>query len=197
MYYRVEEFEKFFQELADAEKDDYDDWSMVDQEEKLDAPIEQIAIGVIKKRVFGFRIPFIEHHALIVKTPHGLISLHYERNKNGPILNQHVNLNDWELTRFFTPRDDVTMANLYQDVEKFWIFPKFRFIQNILPGLFEPRIVKMLRREWARISLVQKTVFNVMQGIKKCRNKVDSFMTYIRKIFSRFLYVISFFFLFK
>ncbi|CAB5369117.1 unnamed protein product [Rhizophagus irregularis] len=186
-YQAIKEIEKFLEELADAEDDYIDDYEYDFLPEKYleppDSPIERIAVGVIKKRVSGFNIPFIEHHALIVKTPNGFISFHYERNKNRPILNRCINLNDWELTKFYTPKDGITMADLFQNVGNFWIFPKFRFVQKILSILFEQRIVNMLRREWAKISLVRKTLVKIKLIIN---SGVEWIMTHIKRIFSRF-----------
>src|SRR5436190_1795630 len=68
------------------------------------AKIDKIAIGVIKTRVRGKSIPFIEHHAFIAKTSYGTISVHYERNKERPILKRIDDPDihsEWELTQYF------------------------------------------------------------------------------------------------
>ncbi|RGB39382.1 hypothetical protein C1646_754529 [Rhizophagus diaphanus] len=159
-YQVIKEIEKFLEELVDAEDDYIDDYEYGFLSEKYleppDSPIERIAVGVINKRVSGFNIPFIEHHTLIVKTPNGFISFHYECNKNRPILNRCINLNDWELTKF---------------------------IQKIPQILFEQRIVNMLRREWAKISLVRKALVKIKLIINSGVEWIMIYDTYKKNLF--------------
>src|SRR5581483_4193706 len=105
-----------------------------------DTLVKRIAIGVINKRIFDFRIPFVEQHAIIAEIPQGYITIHYERNKGYPITNRlnPQDLCNWEHMEFQSPKSGTTVENLISEkIGKLWIFPDLRYVDEILPSLFE------------------------------------------------------------
>ena len=105
----------------------------------LNTPVKKITIGVINKRIFGFRIPFIERQAIIARIPRGYITVRYKCNKEHAVI-QPLNSGElckWEYEEFQIPRDGITVEDLHKSIGRLWIFPNLRYIDEILPNLFE------------------------------------------------------------